>query len=115
PMPGPARQDPNRPVSLRPPDEFDQRRAAGATRAIVAQASRPKQATGRAMLSRPVPALTPISAFDAVQAVGGVLAGEEHHVGIGGGLAGMHGVRGHIDDRARLGLDLLVADLRPER
>src|SRR6266545_2258566 len=53
--------------------------------------------------------------LDSVQAVRGVLAGEEDDIGVGRGLAGMHGVRGDVDHRSGLGLDLLVPDLRPER
>src|SRR5947207_2455466 len=52
--------------------------------------------------------------LDSMQAVGGVLAGEEHDVGVGRCSAVMHDVGGNIDHRAGPGLDLLVADLAAE-
>src|SRR6185436_2504395 len=88
---------------------------------IVAHARAPKQANARAILS-PFPAAVglfpPISGsgrLDAVQTVRSVLAGEEHDIAIRRGLAGMHRIGGDVDHRTGLGLDLLVADLRPER
>ena len=49
-----------------------------------------------------------------MQAVGGVLAGEEHDVGVRCCSPVMHDIGGNIDHRAGLGLDLLVADLAAE-
>src|SRR5882672_1902181 len=53
--------------------------------------------------------------LDAVQAVRGVLAGEEHHVAVRRRLAGMHDVGWDVEERAGLGVDFLVADLGAER
>src|SRR5262245_1225819 len=63
-------------------------------------------------------ATTPISmsaGLDAVQAVGGVLGGEEHHVGLGRRPAGMHDVGGDVEHRAGLRRDRLAADDGRER
>src|SRR6476661_5309560 len=69
----------------------------------------------RPFLPSPAYSLSGSGGLDAVQTVGGVLAGEEHDIAIRRGLAGMHRIGGDVDHRAGLGLDLLVADLRPER
>ena len=57
----------------------------------------------------------PHACLDPVQAVGRVLDREEHDIGLGRRLAGVDDVGRNVDHRAGLGLDLLVADLRPER
>src|ERR1700676_2173709 len=46
--------------------------------------------------------------FDAMQAVRGVLNGEEDDVAFGAGLAGMHDIGRHVDHRTGLGLDCLA-------
>src|SRR6516225_7955075 len=53
--------------------------------------------------------------LDAVQAVRGVLDGEEHHVAVGGRLAAVHRVGRDVDERAGLRLDRLAADVGDER
>src|SRR5262245_2307076 len=53
--------------------------------------------------------------LDAVQAVGRILACEEDDVFLGRRPAGVHDVGGDVDHRARLGLDLRLADPCPKR
>src|SRR5262249_56185118 len=87
-----------------------------------------KQAMTRAMLSRggqiaaqsSPPAKTVCwrhssRRLDAVQAVGRILAREEHDIALGRGLAGVHDVGGNVDHRARFGLDLFLSNLGPNR
>src|SRR3979411_1222349 len=52
---------------------------------------------------------------DALQAVGSVLDGKEHHIGLRCRHAGMHCVGGHIEDRSGLHHHLVVADPGLER
>src|SRR5262252_1040297 len=95
---------------------------------IVVQARGLKQAINRAMLSRrgqiaaqsSPPAKTVCwrhssRRLDAVQAVGRILAREEHDIALGRGLAGVHDVGGNVDHRARFGLDLFLSNLGPKR
>src|SRR5215470_16386253 len=50
-----------------------------------------------------------LCSFYAVQAVRGVLHGEEHHVAVGRGLAAVHHIGRDIEQRARFRLDFLAA------
>src|SRR5215471_20461098 len=52
--------------------------------------------------------------LDALQSPRGVLAGEEHHVAVGGRLAGMHDVGRDVGDGPRLHVDFLAADVGAE-
>src|SRR5262249_34160438 len=77
-----------------------------------ARQARTIEATIEAMLvMSPLSPRRRLRRFGAVQAMRGVLDGEEHHVGVGRRLRRMDHVRWHVDDRAGLGHKLLVTDL----
>src|SRR5260221_3718978 len=53
--------------------------------------------------------------LDTMQTVRRVLHGEEHDVTLRRRFAGVHRVGGDVDDRARLNVDFLAADIGVER
>src|SRR5262249_19034203 len=71
--------------------------------------------TGREAPSKGPPRELVSRRLDAVQAVGRILACEEDDVFLGRRPAGVHDVGGDVDHRARLGLDLRLADSCPKR